>query len=60
MKKKLPKGISNLREIINDGYVYDLATTGKYYFLSLALVDLASLVCRYPDGCRPARAKGLV
>ena len=42
MKKKLPIGISNLREIINEGYVYvdktkyvyDLATTGKYYFLS--------------------------
>lgn len=42
MKKKLPIGISNLREIINDGYVYvdkteyvyDLDTTGKYYFLS--------------------------
>ncbi len=40
--KKLPIGISNLREMINDGYiyvdktkyVYDLATTGKYYFLS--------------------------
>lgn len=42
MRKKLPIGISNLREIIQDGYVYvdktryvyELASTGKYYFLS--------------------------
>jgi len=42
MKKKLPIGISNLREIIQEGYVYvdksryvyELASTGKYYFLS--------------------------
>ncbi len=42
MPKKLPIGISNLREIIQDGYVYvdksrfvyELASTGKYYFLS--------------------------
>ncbi len=40
--KKLPVGISNLREIIEEGYVYvdkspfvhDLYETGKYYFLS--------------------------
>ncbi len=40
--KKPPIGISNLKEIIKDGYVYvdktkyvyELATTGKYYFLS--------------------------
>jgi hypothetical protein len=38
MKKKLPIGIINLREIIQDGYVYvdksrfvyELASTGKY------------------------------
>ncbi len=42
MKKKLSIGISNLREIIEDGYVYvdksryvyELASAGKYYFLS--------------------------
>jgi len=42
MAKKLPIGISNLREIIEDGYVYvdksryvyELSSTGKYYFLS--------------------------
>ncbi|MCX8027587.1 MAG: AAA family ATPase, partial [Thermodesulfovibrionales bacterium] len=42
MKKKLPIGYSNLYEIITDGfvyvdktkYVYDLVSTGKYYFLS--------------------------
>ena len=40
--KKLPIGISNLREIIQEGYayvdkselVYQLAESGKYYFLS--------------------------
>ena len=40
--KKLPVGISNLKEIIEEGYayidkfrfVYDLAGRGKYYFLS--------------------------
>ena len=40
--KKLPVGISNLREIIEEGYAYvdksqfvhDLYETGKYYFLS--------------------------
>ena len=40
--KKLPIGICNLREIIEDGYTYvdktrfvhDLAETGKYFFLS--------------------------
>ncbi|TWI74212.1 PD-(D/E)XK nuclease superfamily protein [Desulfobotulus alkaliphilus] len=40
--KKLPVGISNLREIIENGYAYvdksifvhDLEETGKYYFLS--------------------------
>ncbi|MCX8070429.1 MAG: AAA family ATPase, partial [Thermodesulfovibrionales bacterium] len=42
MKKKLPIGYSNLKEIITDGftyvdktrYVYELVSTGKYYFLS--------------------------
>ncbi|HIJ59645.1 MAG TPA: AAA family ATPase, partial [Nitrospirae bacterium] len=42
MKKKLPIGISTLKEIINNGYVYvdktcyvyELVDTGKYYFLS--------------------------
>ncbi len=40
MKKKLPIGISNLREIREECYVdksrfvYELASTGKYYFLS--------------------------
>jgi hypothetical protein len=42
MPKKLPIGISNHREIIEEGYVYvdkgryvyELASTGKYYFLS--------------------------
>ena len=41
MMKKLPIGIPTLSKIINDGYVYvdktkyvyNLATTGKYYFL---------------------------
>ena len=40
--KKLPIGISNLREIIEEGYAYvdksrfvhDLDKMGKYYFLS--------------------------
>ena len=40
--KKLPVGISNLREIIEEGYayvdksrfVYELSENGKYYFLS--------------------------
>ena len=40
--KKLPVGISNLKEIIEQGYAYvdksrfvhDLAERGKYYFLS--------------------------
>ena len=40
--KKLPVGISNLREIIEEGYVYvdksrfvyELSESGKYYFLS--------------------------
>ncbi|WP_246118616.1 AAA family ATPase [Desulfobotulus alkaliphilus] len=42
MMKKLPIGISHLREIIGNGYAYvdksmfvhDLKKTGKYYFLS--------------------------
>jgi hypothetical protein len=42
MKKKLPIGISTLKEIINGDYVYvdktyyvhELVNTGKYYFLS--------------------------
>ncbi|HIJ59087.1 MAG TPA: AAA family ATPase, partial [Nitrospirae bacterium] len=42
MKKKLPIGISNLKKIITEGYVYvdktryvyDLVNTGVYYFLS--------------------------
>ena len=40
--KKLPIGLNNLKEIIRDnyvyvdktGYIYELITTGKYYFLS--------------------------
>ena len=40
--KKLPIGIQNLNDIINDGYIYvdktpialDLINTGKYFFLS--------------------------
>lgn len=40
--KKLPIGISNLQQIVEDGYVYvdksryvyQLAESGKYYFLS--------------------------
>lgn len=40
--KKLPIGISNLREIVEEGYAYvdksrfvfELTESGKYYFLS--------------------------